>query len=73
MLRTSFDAPRSDLEWQDFLRQQKFGLVVAAGTGREIPVITPTHYIFDGDKEIEFHVHRCNPLLQALAEKPIAT
>jgi transcriptional regulator len=73
VLRTSFDAPRSDLEWQDFLRQQRFGLVVAAGTGREIPVITPTHYIFDGDKKIEFHVHRSNPFLQALAEKPIAT
>ena len=73
MLRTSFDAPRSDREWQDFLRQQKFGQAVAAGTGREIPVITPTHYIFDGDKQIEFHVHRSNPLLQALAEKPVAT
>lgn len=73
MLRTSFDAPRSDREWQDFLRQQKFGQVVASGTGREVPVITPTHYIFDGDKQIEFHVHRSNPLLQALAEKPVAT
>ena len=73
MLRTSFDAPRDDREWQDFLRQQKFGQVVASGTGREIPVITPTHYIFDGDKQIEFHVHRSNPILQALAEKPVAT
>jgi transcriptional regulator len=73
VLRTSFDAPRTDREWQDFLRQQKFGQVVASGTGREITVITPTHYIFDGDKQIEFHVHRSNPLLQALAEKPLAT
>jgi transcriptional regulator len=73
VLRTSFDAPRSDREWQDFLRHQRFCQVVAAGTGREIPVITPTHYIFDGDKQIEFYVHRSNPLLQALTENPVAT
>jgi transcriptional regulator len=73
MLRTSFDAPRSDREWQDFLGEQKFGQVLASGTGREIPVVTPTHYIFDGGKHIEFHVHRSNPLLRALEEKSVAT
>jgi transcriptional regulator len=73
VLRTSFDAPRNDQEWQDLLRRQKFGQVVACGIGREIPVITPTHFIFDGNKHIEFHVHRSNPLLRALEEKPFAT
>jgi transcriptional regulator len=49
-----------------------FGQVVASGIRRKIPVTTQTHYIFDGDKQIEFHVHRSNPLLQALAENPVA-
>lgn len=73
MLKTSFDAPRDNAEWQNFLREQKFGQVVAMGTGRESPIITPTHYIFDGKEQIELHVHRANPLLQALGENPVAT
>lgn len=73
MLTTRFDGPLSDAEWQNFLQRQHFGQVVAMGRGREIPVITPTHFIFDGRAEIEFHVQRANPLLQALLERPVAT
>lgn len=47
MLKTAFDSPVNDGEWQDFLKQRSFGQVVAMGVGREKPVITPTHFIYD--------------------------
>ncbi len=73
MLRTAFDSPVNDSEWQDFLKHRSFGQVVAVGAGRERPVITATHFIYDEARGIEFHVHRSNPLLQAISERPAVT
>jgi transcriptional regulator len=73
MLKTAFDSPVNDGEWQDFLKQRSFGQVVAMGVGRERPVITPTHFIYNEARGIEFHVHRSNPLLQAISERALVT
>jgi hypothetical protein len=43
------------------------------GAGRERVVITPTHFIYDQTRGIELHVHRANPLLQAITERPMVT
>jgi transcriptional regulator len=45
MLKTSFDAALNDREWQESLKRVQIGQVIASGRGREIPVITPTHFL----------------------------
>lgn len=72
MLLTSLDAPTSDAEWREFLLEQDFGQLVAAGRGRDVPVIVPAHYWFDGVAVIELHLHRDNPVFAALEESPHA-
>jgi transcriptional regulator len=69
MLKTVADGPLNDAEWQEFLRTNDFGQIVALGVNRELPVITPTHIIYDAINGVEFHVHRANPLLDALRER----
>lgn len=63
------DGPESDQEWRDFLGAHDFGQVIAAGLNRAQPVITPTHFILTDQQEIELHVRRLNPLIQAIAER----
>lgn len=72
MLIRPHDAPLDDEEWRAFLREHDFGQVVAAGTGRIVPVIVPAHFAYDGDETIILHLARANPLWQALAENPVA-
>ncbi len=52
MLKTASDSPVSDAEWKDFLKHRSFGQVVAIGAGRERPIITPTHFIYDETREL---------------------
>jgi transcriptional regulator len=73
MLETACDRAMNDGEWQDFIKRRSFGQVVAMGTARERPVITPTHFIYDQARGIEFHVHRSNPLLHAISERQLVT
>jgi transcriptional regulator len=73
MLKTAFDSAVNDSEWKDLLKRRCFGQVVAMGVGRERPVITPTHFIYDETRGIEFHVRRSNPLLQGISERPLVT
>jgi len=73
VLKTVFDSAVNDAEWQDFLKHRSFGQVVAMGAGRDRPVITPTHFVYDETRGIEFHVHRANPLLPAISERPLVT
>lgn len=65
MLTSSFDAPLSDSEWRDFLAGQDFGQLVVNGPGGEAPLVIPTHYWYDGDRVIECHLHRDNPVWAA--------
>jgi transcriptional regulator len=73
VLTTRHDAPLSDEEWRTFLATQDFGQLIAAGCGRDVPVVVPAHYRYDpGANAIEFHLHRDNPVWAALTENPRA-
>ncbi|MBI3662615.1 MAG: FMN-binding negative transcriptional regulator [Acidobacteria bacterium] len=69
MLKSKYDVSHSDQEWRDFLLANDFGQLIATGRDREQPVVTPTHFIFDGQSIIELHVHRLNPVIQAIYER----
>jgi transcriptional regulator len=42
------------------------------GVGRDLPIVVPTHFIYDGDKTVLLHLARPNPVWEALAERPRA-
>jgi transcriptional regulator len=58
-------------EWQDFLRANNFGQVIAPGRGRALPVVTPVHFAMADEATAVLHVQRANPLLEALGENPV--
>jgi transcriptional regulator len=67
MLRSASDAALSEREWREYLQTDDFGQIVAQeSSGRA--VVTPSHFIFDGQETIELHVHRLNPIVAALEE-----
>lgn len=73
MLIRPSDTPLDADEWRAFLREHDFGQLVAAGTGRPIPVIIPVHFVYDGESTILLHLAQANPIWAALDENPIAT
>ena len=56
-------------EWREFVTSQGFGHLVAAGRGREVPVVVPTQFVLDGD-EVILHLVGKNPILEAIEEQP---
>ena len=55
------------------LREFDFGQLIApGGPERELPIVVPTHFIFDGEQTLELHLARPNPVWRALAERPRA-
>jgi transcriptional regulator len=62
----SWDAG-SEAEWRTFVQSNGFGQLVAAGRGRDVPVIVPTQFVVQGD-EVLVHLARPNPIWTALAE-----
>jgi transcriptional regulator len=72
MLIHRHDAPLDDAEWRAFLREHDFGELIAPGAGRDLPVVVPAHFLWDGDKEVLLHLARPNPIWEALAERPRA-
>lgn len=48
-------------EWQELLTHVDFGQVVAAGRGRDYPVVVPTHFHYDGADHVWLHLARPNP------------
>jgi transcriptional regulator len=66
------DAPLDDAEWRAFLREHDFGELIAPGAGRDLPVVVPTHFLWDGKSEVLLHLARPNPVWDALAERPRA-
>ena len=61
----------SDEECRELLRSHDFGQLVAAGSGREVPVVVPTHFVYDGDATISLHLAKPNPVWDAIAENPV--
>ena len=72
MLIRKVDAAISEDEWKTFLAARDFGEVIASGRGRDVPVVVPTHFVYDGDRTVRLHLARPNPIWEALAENPLA-
>ena len=72
MLIRRHDAPLSDEEWHVFLADHDFGELIVPGVGRDLPIVVPTHFIYDGDKTVLLHLAQPNPVWEALAERPRA-
>jgi transcriptional regulator len=72
MLIHRHDEPLSDAEWRAFLAEHDFGELIAPGVGRDLPIVVPTHFVYDGDKTVLLHLAKPNPVWEALAERPRA-
>ena len=72
MLIHRHDAPLADDEWRAFLGERDFGELIAPGAGRDLPIVVPTHFVWDGKDEVVLHLAKPNPLWDALAERPRA-
>jgi transcriptional regulator len=66
------DAPLDEAEWRAFLKEHDFGELIAPGRDRDLPVVVPTHFLWDGDKEVRLHLAKPNPVWAALEERPRA-
>lgn len=72
MLVHPWDAPLDDAEWRDWLLRHDFGQLIAPGRDRDLPVVVPTHFVYDGATTVRLHLARPNPVWAALAERPRA-
>ncbi|MEV6904189.1 FMN-binding negative transcriptional regulator [Amycolatopsis sp. NPDC051372] len=61
-----------DAEWRQWLKSHDFGQLVAGGRGRDLPVVVPTHFTFDGEATVWLHLARPNPVWPLLEEHPRA-
>ncbi len=72
MLVHPWDAPLDDAEWREWLGGHDFGQLIVPGDGRDLPVVVPTHFLFDGDRTVRLHLARPNPVWAPLQERPRA-
>lgn len=70
MLIHPWDAGLSQDEWTSFVRSQGFGHLVAAGRGRDVPVVVPTQFALVDAEQVVLHLARPNPIWKALDENP---
>ncbi|HEU0129722.1 MAG TPA: FMN-binding negative transcriptional regulator [Mycobacteriales bacterium] len=71
MLVHPWVAALDDAEWREWLGRNDFGQLVASGRGRDVPVVVPTHFRYDGATTVELHLARPNPVWAAIEENPI--
>jgi transcriptional regulator len=62
-----WDAPLDEDEWRNFVVSQGFGHLIAAGRGRDVPIVVPTQFLLDGDV-VWLHLARPNPVWKAIEE-----
>jgi transcriptional regulator len=62
-----WDAAMSDDEWRAFVATHPFAQLIAPGTRRDLPVVTPVPVLLDG-AVVHFHLARPNPVWGALEE-----
>ncbi|HZP97529.1 MAG TPA: FMN-binding negative transcriptional regulator [Candidatus Limnocylindria bacterium] len=70
MLIHRHDAPLDEAEWRAFLADHDFGELIAPGACRDLPIVVPTHFLWDGEREVVLHLARPNPVWGALEERP---
>jgi transcriptional regulator len=61
-----------DEEWRAWLAAHDFGQLIAGGRDRDLPVVVPTHFVFDGERTVWLHLARPNPVWEPLTEHPRA-
>ena len=71
MLIHPWDAAGDD-EWRAWLTTQQVGTLIAPGHDRDVPVVVPTHFSYDGADTVLLHLARPNPVWAALEERPRA-
>jgi transcriptional regulator len=72
MLIHPWDAAQDDAEWRTWLAGHDFGQLIAGGKDRDLPMVTPAHFAFDGDRTVVTHLARPNPIWPLLEEHPRA-
>jgi transcriptional regulator len=73
MLVHPWDAAGDDDEWREWLNDGRdFGQLIAPGRDRDLPVVVPTHFLYDGETTVRLHLARPNPVWPALEEHPRA-
>ncbi len=70
MLIHPWDAAQDEEEWVGFVRAQQFGHLVAAGRGRDVPVVVPTQFALPSSRLVVLHLARPNPVWTAIEENP---
>lgn len=70
MLIHPWDAAQSDDEWKRWLGPRDFGTLIASGRDRSVPVVVPTHFVYDGEATVLLHLARPNPIWRAVDENP---
>ncbi|GLY82995.1 FMN-binding negative transcriptional regulator [Actinoallomurus iriomotensis] len=71
MLVHPWDSAEDD-EWRAWLAGRDFGQLIAGGRDRDLPVVVPTHFVFDGERTVWLHLARPNPVWEPLGERPRA-
>jgi transcriptional regulator len=66
------DRALTDDEWKDLLQDHDFGTLIVPGAGRDLPVVSPSHFAYDGKETVVLHFVRDNPVWAALSERPVA-
>jgi len=64
-----WDAPLDDEEWRSWLLRHDFGQLIAPGDGRDLPIVVPTHFLYDGSTSVRLHLAKPNPVWAALSER----
>ena len=72
MLIRQSDSVSDENEWKQFLLTHDFGEIIAPGINRELPLVAPTHFHFDGNSTVSLHFAFDNPIWEALKEKSLA-
>ncbi|MGW4827171.1 FMN-binding negative transcriptional regulator [Amycolatopsis japonica] len=72
MLIHPWDAAHDDAEWRTWLSTHDFGQLIAGGVGRDLPIVNPVHFAYDGDQTVLLHLARPNPVWPLLEEHPRA-
>ncbi|NUR86824.1 MAG: FMN-binding negative transcriptional regulator [Nonomuraea sp.] len=53
-----------------FVRANQYGQLIAAGRGRDVPVVVPTQFLLKDDTTVILHLARPNPIWAAIEENP---
>jgi len=64
------DRAQSADERRTLLRAHPFGLLIAAGRDRAVPVVSPSPFVLEADDTVLLHLATPNPIWQAIAENP---